>query len=63
MGNKFYWIIIFSTLLVNVIMLQMTIESYFGEEYKHVWTFSSIAIISTSICLITFIQWNKQEYK
>ncbi|OAS88522.1 MULTISPECIES: hypothetical protein [Metabacillus] len=63
MGNKFYWIIIFSTLLVNVIMLQMTIESYFGEEYKHVWTFSSIAIISTIICLITFIQWNKQEYK
>ncbi|MGM0876895.1 MAG: hypothetical protein ACQEWV_19595 [Bacillota bacterium] len=63
MGNKSYWMIIFITLIVNVVMLQMTIESYFGEEYKHVWTFSSIASISSIICFITFLRWKKQEYR
>ncbi|KGX86419.1 hypothetical protein [Pontibacillus marinus] len=63
MGKKIYWIIIFITLAVNVVALQWTIESFFGEEYEHVITYSIVSIVSSLICVLTFWRWRKQEYK
>ncbi|MDQ0227426.1 hypothetical protein [Metabacillus niabensis] len=62
MSKKGYWIIIFLTLIVNIVMLQMTVESFFGEEYERIYTFSTISIISSVICFFTFLRWRKNEY-
>lgn len=63
MVNKIYWIIIFLTLIVNVVMLQWTTESFYGEEYKHVWLFTGIGVLSSMVCFFTYLKWRKQEYK
>ncbi len=62
MANKKYWIGIFITMALNVIMLQWTIEAYFGQEHEHVWTYSSIAFVSSIICFVIYLRWRKQEY-
>ncbi len=63
MGSKKYWIIIFLTLAVNVVMLQWTIESFYGEEYEHVWLYTAIGTTSSLVCFLTYWQWRKQEYR
>ncbi|MEI5908241.1 hypothetical protein WAK64_14375 [Bacillus spongiae] len=63
MGKKGYWAMIFLTLIVNVVMLQWTIESYYGEEYNRVWLFSGISFIATVSCFITYVFWRRIEYK
>ncbi|WP_335869838.1 hypothetical protein [Bacillus sp. 2205SS5-2] len=63
MGKKGYWLLIFLTLAVNVVMLQWTIEAYFGEEYEHVWVYTSVSVVASIVCFIAFLGWRKQEYK
>ncbi|WP_416151276.1 hypothetical protein ACM26V_10005 [Salipaludibacillus sp. HK11] len=62
MANKKYWVIIFLTVAINVVMLQWTVESYLGREYEQVVLFSGIAIISASIAFIAAVYWKKVEY-
>ncbi|PGS52381.1 hypothetical protein COC46_09920 [Bacillus sp. AFS041924] len=63
MVHKKYWIIILITLIINVVMLQWTIESYYGEKYDHVWLFSVIGVFSSIVCFLTYLKWRKQEYQ
>jgi hypothetical protein len=63
MDKKFYWAIIFLTIAINVVMLQWTVESYYGKEYGHVYQYTIIAVISSIIAFVTFLFWRKQEYK
>ncbi|RSK28350.1 hypothetical protein EJF36_16585 [Bacillus sp. HMF5848] len=62
MGKKSYLIIILLTIAVNVVMLQWTIESYYGLEYDHVYLYTAIALISSAICLTAYFGWRKKEY-
>ncbi|MBM7649074.1 putative membrane protein YiaA [Bacillus ectoiniformans] len=61
--NKGYWITIIITLAINVVMLQWTIESYFGREFSHVYTYTGISLVSSIICAVTFFLWRKKEYQ
>ncbi|MFF2875525.1 hypothetical protein ACFVR2_04300 [Gottfriedia sp. NPDC057991] len=63
MVHKKYWIIIFITLIVNVVMLQWTIESFYGENYEHVRLFSVIGVLSAIVCFLTYLEWRKKEYR
>ncbi len=63
MDKKIYWIIIFITLATNVVMIQLTAESYFAKAYNDVYTFTTIGVLSAIIAYITFILWKKEEYK
>jgi hypothetical protein len=63
MGKKTCWIVIFLSLAVNVILLQWTIEAYFGLEYDRVHTFTFIACISAIVAVGSFLRWRKLEYK
>lgn len=63
MDKKIYWIVIFITLATNVVMIQLTAESYFAKEYNDVYTFTTIGVLSAIIAYITFIVWKKEEYK
>ncbi|MBE4910010.1 hypothetical protein IMZ08_18390 [Bacillus luteolus] len=63
MDKKIYWIIIFITLATNVVMIQLTAESYFGKEYEDVYKFTIVGVLSAIIAYITFILWKKEEYK
>lgn len=62
MSKKGYWIAIFLTLIANIVMLQMTVEAFFGEEYERIYIYSTISIISSVICFLTFLRWRKNEY-
>ncbi|MFC4322814.1 hypothetical protein [Litchfieldia salsa] len=62
MDKKICWIIIFFTIAVNVVMLQFTIESYFGLEYEHVFKYTVIGLISSIFAIITYLYWRKLEY-
>ncbi|MFD2680373.1 hypothetical protein [Bacillus seohaeanensis] len=62
MSKKMTWIFIVITLAVNVVMLQWTIEAYYGQEYEHVWIYSAIAVLSSIICFLTYWFWRKKEY-
>ncbi len=63
MDKKGWIILIFVTLVVNIIMLQMTIEAYHGEEVTKTTTCMMVAIVSSAITLISYLQWKKLEYK
>ncbi|WLR42371.1 hypothetical protein LC087_16945 [Bacillus carboniphilus] len=62
MDKKIYWILIFISLAVNVVMLQWTVESYYGEEYTQVWIFSAIGVATSIVSFVTYLFWRKQEY-
>jgi len=62
MAKKMCWLIIFTTIALNVVLLQMTVEAYFGLEYHHVYTNTLISIISTVIALVVYFYWRKLEY-
>lgn len=62
MSKKGYWVVIFLNLIVNIVMLQMTVESFFGEEYERIYILSTISIISSVICFLKFLRWRKNEY-
>jgi hypothetical protein len=63
MDKKTCWIVIFLSLAVNVVMLQWTVEAYFGLEYEQVYLFTAIACLSVFVALATFFRWIKLEYK
>jgi uncharacterized membrane protein YdjX (TVP38/TMEM64 family) len=63
MVHKKYWIIIFITLIVNVVMLQWTIESFYGENYEHVRLYTVIGVLSSIVCFLTYLKWRKKEYQ
>ncbi|RAK17007.1 hypothetical protein B0I26_11411 [Anoxybacillus vitaminiphilus] len=63
MDKKTCWIVIFLSLAVNVVMLQWTVEAYFGLEYERVYLFTSIACLSVLAALAAFFRWRNLEYK
>lgn len=63
MGKKTCWSIIICTIVVNVVMLQWTVEAHYGREYGSILFFSGISIVSAFIALLTYLQWRKIEYK
>jgi len=63
MPKKGCLIVIFLSIIVNVVMLQWTIESYFGQEYKHVFVYSAISMVSVVITLASYFRWRMLEYK
>lgn len=63
MNKTTYWILILITLVVNVIILQTTVEAYFGQEYEIVYRNTGIGIVSAIIALIVYFIWKKAEYK
>ncbi|MFT4414064.1 hypothetical protein ACLM5H_09405 [Fredinandcohnia humi] len=63
MAKKICWGIVFATIAINVVMLQHTVEAYFGREYEHVYQNTGIALFSSLIAFITYIYWRKLEYK
>lgn len=62
MPKKLYLGIIFLTIVINVVMLQWTIEAYFGQEYDHVLRYSIVAVISSAIAIASYFGWRKSEY-
>lgn len=62
MTKKTCWILIFITLAANVVFLSKTIESYFGQEYDHVFAYTAAALVSSIICFAVFLRWRKLEY-
>lgn len=63
MAKKVTWAIIFATLIVNVVILQQTVEAYFGQEHEIVFRNTIIGIISSLVALCTYFAWRKMEYK
>lgn len=62
MGKKGCWIIIFITIVINVVMLQWTIEAYLGREYETMYTYTIVGVVSAIIAFITYLRWRKLEY-
>ncbi|MBU9721811.1 MULTISPECIES: hypothetical protein [Bacillaceae] len=63
MDKKWYWGIIFFTVAVNVIMLQLTTRAYLGREFEMVLPYSIVGVVMAGIAFFTFLQWKKVEYK
>jgi hypothetical protein len=63
MGKKTCWMVIFLALAVNVIMLQRTVEAYFGLEYEKVYAFTLIACLSVIVTFVAVFRWKNLEYK
>ncbi|PLR96920.1 hypothetical protein [Bacillus sp. T33-2] len=64
MGKKqaaFFSIFLF--LVINIVSLSNVIEGFYGEEYGHVYTFMSLALLSTVLATIAYLIWKKQEYR
>ncbi|WP_342047473.1 hypothetical protein [Bacillus sp. OTU530] len=51
-----------SSIIVNVISLQHTIEAYYGREYGAVATCMIVSIASVIVALTAYINWRKLEY-
>ncbi|WP_102345077.1 hypothetical protein [Bacillus sp. Marseille-P3661] len=60
--RRIYWVLIFLTLAVNVLMLHQTIEAYYGQEYHIVYRNTAVAMVSVFISLIVYFGWRKKEY-
>ncbi len=54
---------IFLFLAVNIVCLTKVIESYYGQEYGHVYTYMTVALLSTLFAVAAFFIWRKEEYK
>jgi hypothetical protein len=63
MDKKTCWSIIIVSIIVNVVMLQWTVQAYYGREYESILLYSGISIVSAFIALLTYSQWRKLEYK
>lgn len=63
MGKKACWILIVLTIIVNVVMLQWTIEAYLGHEFEKVFQYSTAAFISSLLAAGTLLTWRKLEYR
>lgn len=63
MGKKTCWTIIIATIIVNIVILQWTVEAFLGREYDVLFTYNIIGLVSAGIALVTYFQWRKIEYK
>lgn len=63
MPKKGWITVIFLSIIVNVVMLQWTVESYFGQEYKQVFVYSAISMVFVLIALLAYFKWKVLEYK
>lgn len=63
MGKKTCWALIIASIIVNVIMLNWTVEAFLGREYDFLFTYNLISLLSASIALFAYFQWRKVEYK
>ena len=63
MGKKTCWTIIIATIVINVVMLQWTVEAFLGREYDILLTYNVISLVSAGIALFAYLQWRKVEYK
>lgn len=63
MGKITSWSLIIASILVNVIMLNWTVEAFLGREYDVLIIYNLISILSASIALFAYYQWRKIEYK
>ncbi len=62
MPKKLWWVIIFASLAINVVMLQWTVEAYYGLEYEHVFTYTVVALVSVAVAFFAYLGWRKAEY-
>ncbi|MGO4889321.1 hypothetical protein ACJ2A9_16355 [Anaerobacillus sp. MEB173] len=62
MAKKICWAIIFLTVIVNVFMLHLSVQHYYGHEYEAIAPLSIVGMISAVIALITYFYWRKLEY-
>ncbi|OIJ10161.1 hypothetical protein BKP35_13690 [Anaerobacillus arseniciselenatis] len=63
MGKKTCWAIIIATIVINVVMLQWTVEAFLGRDYEILLTYNVISLVSAGIALFAYLQWRKVEYK
>lgn len=63
MDKKLCWAIIIASIVVNVIMLQWTVEAFLGREYDQLIWYNIISIASAGIAVLTYFKWRKLEYK
>lgn len=63
MDKRTCWIIIILAIAVNVVMLQWSIEAYYGLEYEHLYIYTIVAVITSFIAFFTYLKWRKLEYK
>lgn len=63
MGKKTSWALIIASIIVNVIMLNWTVEAFLGREYDVLIIYNLISFLSASIALFAYFQWRKIEYK
>lgn len=63
MDKKTSWALIIASIIVNVIMLNWTIEAFLGHEYDVLIIYNLISFLSASIAIFAYIQWRKVEYK
>lgn len=62
MSKRGWVIIIITSLIVNVISLQHTIEAYYGREYDAVRTCMIVSMVSVIVALAAYFNWKKLEY-
>ena len=60
--KKIAFLSIFLFLSVNIVSLVQVIEGFYGREPGHVYTFMSVAIVSTVLAVVAFLIWRKEEY-
>ncbi|MBU8908319.1 hypothetical protein [Desertibacillus haloalkaliphilus] len=63
MGKRACWAIIFIALVVNVVMLQWTLNAYVGRDPEYILVYTAVAVASAIITFITYLRWRKLEYK
>ncbi len=62
MSKSACWTIIIISIIVNVIMLNRTVEAFYGREPEILLVYSGISLVSSFIALLTYFQWRKVEY-
>ncbi|PTL38759.1 hypothetical protein [Alkalicoccus saliphilus] len=63
MGKKACWTLIVLTVVVNVVMLQWTIEAYLGHEFDKVFQYSTVAFLSALFAGSILLVWRRMEYR
>lgn len=63
MSKRGWVVIIMLSLIVNVLSLHLTIESYYGREYSHVTVLMLISLVSVAAAVFAYFNWRRLEYK
>ncbi|OIJ10464.1 hypothetical protein BKP37_18175 [Anaerobacillus alkalilacustris] len=59
MGKKTCWAVIIVSIIINVIMLQWTVEAFLGREYDFLFIYNIISLISAAAAIFAYFQWRK----